>query len=195
MKLRFGALKATDSTDLSAADLADYRKLVSNATRVGAYAMLAALGIWTWLGATSLGLDQVLAIQKPQRFLVLAALVCICLFVVMLGHEICHLIAIPTRIFHRDTTIGFWVAKPAWKSTFYVQVGGRLTRLQFIWLSLFPFLILTVLPFLWLISGRDPPSLLIGTIAACNLYGSAVDIAQAWVIAKEGKLQDILRQA
>lgn len=92
-------------------------------------------------------------------------------------HELLHLLALPQKIFHPQTKILYWFRKTG--PQFAVKVGGSVTREQWIWISLFPLLILSVLPFVLLLCGMRL-DLTFGAIAAANAGLSSLDILKSY---------------
>ncbi len=91
-------------------------------------------------------------------------------------HEIAHLIAIPSKAFHKDTTVFFRM--DGLRSNMSIRLGGRITRNKQIWVALFPFMLLTILPFSLLLAGFEL-DFFIGVVAAGNFGASVQDIGQA----------------
>ena len=178
------------------ADVNEFQRTAEIATRIGAYGMPLLLGLWYSLSDIEyLGLNTLAHLTPLQTLGYVGPLAFMALLIGTIGHELCHLLAMPQRIFDKNTVLGVWHMTPAWKSTLYVSVGGRLTRAQFVWISVFPFLVLTVLPFVLLIFSRHPPSLFWGGVAALNGYGSAIDLFHSYRMAKTGLWADVLREA
>lgn len=174
----------------------EFQRMVDFATRAGAYGMPLLLGLWYTLSdMESLGLDTVVGMTPLQTLGYVGTFAFIALLISTLGHELCHLLAMPQRVFNKNTVLGVWRTTPAWKSTIYVSVGGRLTRAQFVWISVVPFLVLTVLPFVLLIFSSQPPSLFWGGVAALNGGASAIDLFHSYRMAKTGFWTDVLREA
>jgi hypothetical protein len=171
---------------------ADLERLMQWGSRLGLYGMLAGVLGWAWLVFPALGLPPMLS-RSPVG-LALSALLwtLVSVLVCTLGHELLHLLALPARLLRPDTLLVFWRRDPVWQSTVFVKVGGPKTRGQFIWVSVFPFLVLTVLPFALLLSGAWKPPLLVGLIAACNVYSSAVDLLQAGILARHAPRDAVL---
>ncbi|MDL5034030.1 DUF3267 domain-containing protein [Pelomonas sp. APW6] len=181
---------STSPTALARADLAtpdladDVSQLMRHGSRLGLYGMLAGVLLWACLVFPELGLSPMLS-RSPGGLAISALLWTLTpLLVCTLGHECLHLLALPARLRRPDTLLVFWRRHPVWMSTVFVKIGGPKTRGQFIWISVFPFLVLTVLPFGALMSGIWKPSLLVGVVAACNIYSSAVDLLQVYILVR-----------
>jgi Putative zincin peptidase len=197
MRIKFdGRIDNLEDQASTPAAVSEFQRAAEIATRVGAYGMPVLLGLWYALSEIEwLGLGR-LSNLTPLQTLVYGGLFAFtAVLVSTVGHELCHLLAMPHRLFEKNTLLGVWRATPMWKSTLYVSVGGRLTRAQFVWISVFPFLVLTIIPFLLLVFSNSPPSLFWGGVAALNGYGSAIDLFQAFRFAKSGHWTDVLREA
>ncbi|MBR7782922.1 DUF3267 domain-containing protein [Undibacterium luofuense] len=99
------------------------------------------------------------------------------IFPIVAAHELLHLLALPHKIFHPQTKLLYWFKKTG--PQFAIKVGGSVTREQWIWISLFPLLILSVLPFVLLVCGVRL-DLTFGAVAAANAGLSSLDILKSY---------------
>lgn len=162
--------------------------------RAGLYAVPVVLLVW-FLSMThadpwfdQLGERSVISVAV-YAFLSFA----IAIIVTIVIHEILHLLALPTRMFHESTVAGIYVTSRVWWSMPFVRLGGRLTRAQFVWTSLLPFLVLTVVPLFVHVLGYPLP-FIVGFIAAVNANFSAIDVAHAVLILRGGPPSEIIRR-
>ncbi|MFT7722155.1 MAG: metalloprotease family protein [Roseateles sp.] len=167
-------------------------RLMNISGRIGLYGMLVGTATWGYLVFPDIGLPQ---LSGPPYIITITALTMVATVIAIttIGHELLHLLALPARILRSDTYLAIWPRKPRWSSTVFTKIGGQKTKIQFIWISLFPFLALTVTPFAWAAFSSTKPNLLIGLIAICNIYASAFDVAQSLLVALKTPAGSVLR--
>ncbi len=148
----------------------DVRKFYAITARVGLYGTPLMLFIWIWIAFPHIfpesGSNLWLFALRVFGFVLLCPIL----------HELIHLVAIPSKLFHPDSTVFFRIN--GLRSTLGVRPGGALSREQLIWLTLAPFLFMTVLPFsLHLLGWRLDIAL--GLMACLNFGLSSADLFQA----------------
>ncbi|MFM7460910.1 MAG: DUF3267 domain-containing protein [Burkholderiales bacterium] len=116
-------------------------------------------------------------------------------FLLIFLHEIVHLLALPNRIFRAETYLAFDLNKPLLKMGLYTRIGGRITREQFIWISLLPFILLTVIPFGFAVFAETKPSIVVGLLASANFGLSTADLMQSAIVFWEARRGQVLREA
>lgn len=162
--------------------LGAYQKFMLQSARVGLYSLILVFVLWGWLVFPDFGIPKFDKTNLPLLVLAIVGYFFGPAVVAVFTHEFLHLIALPTRLWHRNTTAGVWLANPLWKSTFYVQTGGRLTRESFCWISVAPFVGLTLIPFVLAAISPIKPPLFVGLIACYNAALSATDLGQTWIL-------------
>ncbi|MFO0157439.1 MAG: DUF3267 domain-containing protein [bacterium] len=161
-------------TPLPAAEVLAYTKLQIVAGRATIYSIPIAIVLWIYLA-----LPHVYVIDKTSFWFALQ-LFAPCIYTAFL-HEIVHGLAIPTKLTHPDTAFGIHLQ--GLRSYVFFRPGGRITREQFIWMSILPFIVLTVIPFTLLASGHSLP-LWLGLLASINLGLSSLDVMKSVLLLK-----------
>jgi hypothetical protein len=161
-------------------NLLAYEKAMALSARVGLYGLILVMVLWFYIAWPDTGFNFVKDRGFGFSLLVFIGIV-VCN---ILGHELLHLMASPRCFFYANTRMAFWLRNPKWQSTFYTQHGMSMSKWEWIWINIFPFLILTVLPFLLLMFNTIPGDWVfpLGVLAATNFYGSSQDLFQAAVI-------------
>lgn len=161
---------------LAPEEVASHRRLTAFAGRATIYGFPLAMILWIWLAWPNVLPESAPGKGNPLIFTVqIVAILVLC----PLAHEALHLLALPARLFLSDTQ--FVARLNGFRSTFFTRSGGRITREQFIWASLFPFIVLTAIPFSLLIAG-NPFVFVVGFTAAYNFALSTTDIAQVLIM-------------
>lgn len=152
-------------------------------TRVSIYSLVFTVFLWFYLAFPETIFDG--------EILEFISLLLLLIFLPVI-HELIHLLARPWQIFRDDTYFLMDFSQPI--SRFYMAIipGGKITREGFIWLSLLPFLVLTVLPFVMIVTSTWPFPVLFGVLACLNFTLSTYDIYQSYVAWKEYSYGEVL---
>lgn len=186
---------AANLADVPAVE-ADLERLMTMGSRVGLYGMLVGLLLWAWLVFPALGLPPFPFVEVAGLAGHAISIMCWVLIAVVastVGHEVLHLLALPNRLARKDTLLVFWRRKPILFSTLFVKIGGDKSKLEFVWISIFPFVVLTLVPFLLAAFSDAKPPLIVGIIAVCNIYSSSVDVLQSIVLAVKAPAGAVIR--
>ncbi len=163
-------------------------KHLSNlAARVGIYSSIITFPLWIYLAFPDLEKSSKTT-SLYSELLVLLPLLILTPFV----HELIHLIARPWQIFKDDTYLLIDYKKPVLQMNMCVRPGGKITREGFIWMSLLPLLVLTVLPFSLVAFSIIKIPLLFGALPCLNIALSSVDIMQSAILWKNLEYGQIL---
>ncbi len=154
---------------LTAAEILAYTKLEMVAGRVTIYSIPIAFVLWIYLA-----LPHVYVIDKTSFWFALQ-LFAPCIYTAIL-HEIVHSLAIPPKLTHPNTAFGIHLRGHL--SSVFFRPGGRITREAFIWTSILPFIVLTLIPFTLIASGQSLP-LWLGLLASINLGLSSLDVMKS----------------
>ena len=174
-------------------ELYDYwSKLMQHSGRATIYGLPVCFALWIFIVFPDFGMPSGLSAFYAWLCALLFFPVCILL---ILLHEIVHLLALPNRIFRPDTYLVFDLKKPLLKMGVSTRIGGRITREQFIWISLLPFIVLTIIPFGFAIFAETKPSVVVGLFASINFGLSTADLIQSAIGFWEGKRGEVLREA
>lgn len=180
-------------------EIAYAKSVGKHAARITAYASIISLALWisfvfpdlnTGFSTFEGWLKNVLGLQekyvKMAIFLFSNTLGCL---LVPVLHELLHLAAMPHRAWHENTTVALF-RNGFLGTALFVQIGGRLSKNNFIWISLFPLLTLSLAPALWLLSSTPEtrPPLFIGFMACVNLGLSTTDIFHAFQATRMPKI-------
>ena len=105
-----------------------------------------------------------------------------------------HLLSRPWQLFLDDTFFLLDVKKPALQMGLAVSPGGKVSREGFIWMSIFPFLSLTILPFILLFTSYWTFSPMFILLACANIGFSSLDLFNAYRVWSGMGYQEILIQ-
>ncbi|MCP4989274.1 MAG: hypothetical protein GY928_25420 [Colwellia sp.] len=162
-------------------------KFSAIAIRVGIYSIFFTVPLWLYLVFPENGLPS----TKSQ--LVYELLILLPLMILMpLIHELIHLISRPRQIFRSDTFLLVNYRRPIMQMNLAIIPGGKVTREGFIWMSLLPLLILTVLPFIVASTSIWSIPTFFGILPCQNLALSSIDIIQAFIVWKGMKYGEVL---
>ena len=171
--MRFMMIKGNDVSVLAKRKLTDeeiheFQKVLDFAGRVSIYGFPATALFWCWLAWPDL-FPENRDLPMPLFFLGGFGI----LLLVPLIHELLHLLAVPSKMFLKDTL--FILMRNGIRTNVMIRPGGHVSPWQFMWISIVPFLILTVLPFILLALKIYGPYWL-GFIACYNFGLSAIDM-------------------
>ncbi len=127
------AISTLDKTKASIqpSELYNYwSKLMQHSGRATIYGLPVCFALWIFIVFPDFGMPSGLSAFYAWLCALLFFPVCILL---ILLHEIVHLLALPNRIFRPDTYLVFDLKKPLLKMGVSTRIGGRITREQFIW--------------------------------------------------------------
>ncbi len=155
--------------------------------RVGIYSTIITFPLWIYLIYPNIVMPSNLT-ELAAEFLILLPLMILMPFI----HEFIHLISRPWQIFRNDTFLLIDYRKPILKMNMAVRPGGIITREGFIWMSLLPLLLLTVLPFFMAATSLWSMPTLFGILPCQNLALSSIDVVQAFIIWKEMRYREVL---
>lgn len=166
------------NANLSVEAVLAHTKFMKQTGRIAFYVWPIASMLWIYIVFPDIGLST----EKSAIY----ELIFIPFFVFLaIGlHELVHLIALPHKIFHKDTCLVLNKGTSFLHMNLAIKWGGTMSRNQFIWSSLLPFILLSVIPYLTAIFLMQKPSLAIGMAAAANVSFSVTDIAQAILLLK-----------
>ena len=108
----------------------------------------------------------------------------IMIILILFIHEIVHLLACPSLIFRKDTYFLINYKVPLIEMNLAIVPGGSITRECFIWLSLMPLLVLTILPFILMALSLLPLPAIYGVFACINLAVSSRDVFNVYRVWK-----------
>lgn len=176
--MEFLVIKGDDLTgqatrSFSEQELKSLKRYSNFLSRVTIYGIPIVAALWLYIAFPNIFLgNSALAFGFEMTFF---------LFLCPFLHEFLHLIAIPTKLFHPKTKI--FIRIHGIKSNISVRVGGPVNREQMIWIALFPFIFITIFPFLLLIWGARL-DFVVGLVAAVNFGLSTQDLGQslAWYL-------------
>ncbi len=154
-----------------------YDTFMRRTGRVAFYTWPVASVFWIYLVFPDIGLPE-----KSDLYQLIYVPLLVLLAVGL--HEFIHLLALPHKIFHPDTSFIFNKGASILHMNLAIKWGGRMSRNQFIWASVLPIILLSVIPFLFAAFALQKPSLAIGMAAAANVSFSVADIAQAILLLK-----------
>jgi hypothetical protein len=154
---------------LTPAEILAYTKLQTIAGRATIYSIPIAFVLWFYLA-----LPNVYVIDKTS-FWFAFQLFAPCIYTAIL-HEVVHSLALPNKL--TDPNSAFGIHINGLQTTFFFRPGGRLTREQFIWITMLPFIVLTIVPFALLATGRPLP-LWLGVLASINFGLSSLDVMKS----------------
>jgi len=153
-----------------------YAAFMRQSGRIAIYAWPAALILWIYLVFPDVGLS----LGKSDAYELIAIIPLLLLLIIL--HEFIHLIALPHKILHKETSLVVNVGGPILHWNLAIKFGGSLSRNQFIWSTLLPFMLLSAAPFLLAAFSSVKPPLAVGILAAANVGLSVADIMQATLI-------------
>ncbi|MCA3027097.1 MAG: DUF3267 domain-containing protein [Rhodocyclaceae bacterium] len=177
------------SASIQPGDVDNYLKLMRLAGRAAIYGWPVCLALWVFIVFPDVGLPA--GRSEVYGFLLIIPIVILLVFL----HEIVHLLALPNRIFRPDTYLVFDIKKPLFHMGLSTKVGGRITREQFIWISLLPLIVFTVIPFGFAVFAETKPAIHVGILASANFALSTADLIQSAIVFWEGKRGQVLREA
>jgi hypothetical protein len=192
MKVLFSdasAIVEKSSPSIQPRDLDGYLKLMRLAGRAAIYGWPVCLALWVFIVFPDVGMPA--GRSEVYGFFLIIPLFILLVFL----HEIVHLIALPNRIFRPDTYLVFDIKKPLFHMGLSTRIGGRITREQFIWISLLPLIVFTIIPFGFAIFAETKPSIHVGILASANFALSTADLLQSTIVFWEGKRGEVLREA
>lgn len=179
LKIIRGSEIAAAKRPLSEEELKSYVRLTALGQRIGAYGLPFVILPWPFL-------------QDPTKFSDFSGFdVAIFLLIILFGpllHEAIHILALPNRIRLDDSML--IVRVDGFKSGLLYRPGGALIGIQFAWMCVLPFLLLTVLPYLLTLGGYIS-SIHFGILAGYNFGLSGIDLIQAAVFTKEAPFKKI----
>ena len=164
-------LSAVLSKPLSVDKTEALRNFSGVSGRTAIYGFPVVMALWVWIALPNL--------FPEKEYFLLATEIAICLALPLLipfVHEMLHLLALPKNIGLKNTL--FIITIDGFRSRLAASPGGSMTRNQFVWMSLLPVLVLTGIPFAFLIAGYKVP-LWIGLAACINFSLSSTDILQS----------------
>ena len=174
-------------------ELYDYwSKLMQHSGRAAIYGLPVCFALWIFIVFPDIGLPS--GLSAFYAWLCALLIIPVCILLIFL-HEIVHLLALPNRIFRPDTYLIFDVKKPLLKMGVSTRIGGRITREQFIWISLLPLIVFTIIPFGFAIFAETKPSIHVGILASANFALSTADLLQSAIVFWEGERGQVLREA
>ena len=156
-------------TPLTAAEALAYTKLEKIAGRATIYSIPVAFVLWFYLA-----LPNVYVIDKSDLWFALW-LFAPCIYTTIL-HEIVHSLAVPSKLIDANSAFGIHIK--GLQTTVFFRPGGRIKREQFIWMTMLPFIVLTLVPFTLLAAGQSLP-LWLGVLASINLGLSTLDVMKS----------------
>lgn len=174
-----GSAMAVAKRELSDEEARNYRALTALGQRIGMYGFPILVLAWLFIGAPP---DE-FRIRPLHAVLFFAALI-----FTPLIHELVHAIAWPSKALHPDARI--FVLLDGFRSGFAFRPGGTLTGIQFAWISILPFFLLTLIPLALQIAGTVD-SFLLGIFAGLNFALSGVDLIQAFVVVRSAAFDEI----
>lgn len=158
---------------LSDREVKDYLRLITLGERVGAYGFPLVVLPWPFLQKP---------IENPSVHWFDIFIFLLIVFVTPIIHEFIHALALPLRIARNDSVI--FIKVDGFRSGLFYRPGGGLIGIQFAWMCLLPFLVLTVLPYLLMLGGYIN-SIHFGILAGYNFGLSGIDLIQAVIVLKE----------
>lgn len=161
-KLRFGRplqSSLTEDNNWNRIDLFDKNAIFSS-LMIGIGAAVCIGFIWVSLFPHSLPLGS------PTTLQIAAALA-----VLIIGHEVFHLLGFPCFGLSSDTTIGIWVEL----GSPYVQHNSFMVRNRFLFVAGLPFLVLSIIPILMQLFGIGEANIW-SWISVLNCIGAGSDI-------------------
>ena len=173
--------------------LDEHNRMLETGNRIVKYGLpvFASGALWVWLVYPDFGLPTTRSLTSLS-FLSFFVFLGLAILLYELVHELLHLIALPSRLLRPDTRLFIYNVKSVFTFNMAVRPGGALTREQFIWISAFPLLVLTVLPFIWAAVATSKPNIIIGLVACLNLSGAVGDILQIREVLKKNKFGEML---
>lgn len=163
--------------------------LMQRSGRAAIYGWPVCLALWVFIVFPDVGMPA--GRSEVYGFFLIIPLFILLVFL----HEIVHLLALPNRIFRPDTYLVFDLKKPLLHMGLSTRIGGRITREQFLWISLLPFIVFTIIPFGIAILVETKPSIHVGILASANFALSTADLLQSTIVFWEGKRGQVLREA
>lgn len=174
--VRNGDFSKLAERQLSQKEILQYHRLMDFSGRIQIYGMPVVMIIWCLLSWPNVFPEKG-SVSIIHFVFIAAGLIIFTPFI----HELLHLLSFPNKILLTDTY--FITSLNGIRSHFAVRLGGKISYLQVVWSALFPFIVLTLLPFFWLIVGLPIPlsiSVWVGFIASYNFGCSTADIIIAF---------------
>ena len=156
-------------------------------SRVGIYSLFFTVLLWFYLAYPDSIFDGVISDQALE-FILLFVLLIVLPFI----HELLHLVARPWQIFRDDTYFLIDSSQPILHFYMGIVPGGRITREGYIWFSLLPFLVLTFLPFVMIVTSTWPFPVLFGFLVCQNFSLSTIDVYKAYKVWKRFSFGDVI---
>jgi uncharacterized membrane protein YhaH (DUF805 family) len=156
MKVLFSDASAfveKSSASIQPREMHDYwSKLMQLSGRAAIYSFPVCLALWVYIVFPDVGMPS----ERSELFgfFLIIPLSILLIFL----HEIVHLLALPHRMFRPDTYLVFDIKKPLLHMSLFTRIGGRITREQFLWISLLPLIVFTIIPFAIAILAETKPS-------------------------------------
>lgn len=161
---------------LTEAVAANYRRFGELGARLSIYSFPVVASLWVWIVFPEVGLPEKATIFRDAMFMLLM------IGLLPVAHELLHLLALPGRLLRSDTRLFIDVRQSFFRIGMAARIGGKLSREQFVWVSVLPFLVLTGIPFAWALLAAHKPSLIIGLAACLNFSLASVDLMQVYLL-------------